>query len=803
MPAAESVKSALYGGSAMQKSMAYVIGVGGAGVEVVERLYWRQGDEGTSRTAPGLMSIDADGSRLDKLPAEVPTVHLTSDDGLVGHYAAEYPFLPEDATIPADNADWRRHVGRYKFDNGASPEYENYYEEVEAVLEQFIGERSTALSGPTEGTTFDIFLVLSLGGGTGSGVFPLLATILAHVADKFDNLKIRIFGVGIVPPLDFDLERGFPPANPAVYPNTYGALRNLSTLFDARNGNPVRLPIYSTVDPTAFDGDTALGEAIDSDGTVFELTESPFDGFWLASTRQGSSGQEPLQDGMAPALSIVAGAVEGFSSCGMYPADRPDSSACERSPFFGTVGYATLRVPHSEVRGYCQRKRERNELSNHLDSVRSRLEKLHRKRERLGSALRTRTAESESRDWITRVRHRVDSSSGTELDDLVETSQTAFENVLDDISEEYRTGSYIQMLSALERAFSEGELQQSINATLERTYRSVWSNHAENLTTDHTQLSGSLDERFEQLEELLDEHIDACQRQLEQTDYGVRDLFPPKHDLLTTRRERLEARLAQLRRDADRVAEARAAFASFQLKRSDVERRLEVTRTEVHSRLDELETELSQARARRDDIRDELSACDADLASYRQSLTDPEDNGPEFVLPLDREALVDLTLDELDSTCTSIAGYSDQNLLAGGPAELTESLERCIDFSRDWPDAIADHDPAKTVAPRREQTYLVSDEANSSLLSELHRSLSVSDESWIPSAPDQQSPTVPYRIDVVSTARKGRPDSLLGYQWLHEQAADGVFDAYNTYDDYRLALAYPEWYASEIPDGLD
>jgi hypothetical protein len=162
-----------------------------------------------------------------------------------------------------------------------------------------------------------------------------------------------------------------------------------------------------------------------------------------------------------------------------------------------------------------------------------------------------------------------------------------------------------------------------------------------------------------------------------------------------------------------------------------------------------------------------------------------------------------LTLDECDTDLKSIKAYRDQGLLNIERERLIEFLQHCIDYSRDWPDAITRHDPSKVVAPHRGETYVLYDETNDSLISDLRQLFSVPNELWTASHPDIGFSDCPYRIDVVSVARKGRPDSLLGYQWLAEQAADGVFDAFDTYRDYRRAIAYPEWYDSNVASGFD
>lgn len=785
----------------MDQSMTYVIGAGGTGIEVIDKLHQRREQEEETLEAPGLMAIDSDGDRLAELPPDVPTIHLTSDDGLVSDYASMYPFLPSDVAIPADDANCRRHIGRYKFDNGASPEYENYYEEVEAVLQRFFADRSTALSRAAQREVYRVLLVTSLGGGTGSGIFPLLSTIINHVVDGFEELDLRISVIGVVPPLDVDLKRGSPPAEPATYPNTYAALRNLATLFDADKQDPLQLPVYSTVDPTAFDGTINPRDVVDNHGTVFELATPPFDEFWLVSTASGPDETSGLRDGMEQAISTIVGAVDALDSRENGVSGQLASSNSRHTPSFGTLGYATLRVPHKKVRAYCQRKQDLEALETRLNRARSQSEALREERDRLTSALHTHSDETAaaSSDWINRVCHRLGYPSGGGCDFLVETTESEFKDTLEAMSEEYRTGPYLELLSHLEQAFTDGEIQQSVESYLEQTYRSVRSNYDTDFLSNDTLLEGPLDSKLQQLERWLTEQIEVCQSRLDQTEQGVRDIFPPVHDLLTSPQERFETRLERLRSDRNRVSKARNMLASFQAQRSAIERRLTDMRSTVYTRLEELETELARVKQRRDNIRDDLSACEAELASYHQSLTEPHDTGPEFVLPLDYDGLAQLTLDEVEGEYTSLTAYRDQGMLSLDRMELVEYLQQCIDYSRNWPDGIVEHDPKKIVSTQQLETKILSSQQNRSLISNLSPSNSVSDEVSIISDRGTHS----FSIHAVSTARKGRPDSLVSYQWLAKQADNGVFDAYNIYEDQQLAITYPEWYPSDNSEILD
>jgi hypothetical protein len=62
----------------------------------------------------------------------------------------------------------------------------------------------------------------------------------------------------------------------------------------------------------------------------------------------------------------------------------------------------------------------------------------------------------------------------------------------------------------------------------------------------------------------------------------------------------------------------------------------------------------------------------------------------------------------------------------------------------------------------------------------------------------------PYRVEFVSTARRGPLSATALYRKLDALADEGVLaELRGPYDDWRQAFAYPEWYGQEVREAFD
>lgn len=777
----------------------YVIGLGGVGVDVLTELDSRRSQRDTTPDSVATMAVDSCGETLDNLRGAT-TIELASDDGLVGDVVASYPFLSDNMLIPAGDANRQRHIGRYKLDNPVSPGYQEYHNTLSTELEKFADDCQTALSQSSDSVTVNVVLATSFGGGTGSGVFPLLATILDHLRCGPRDLSLRIVGIGVVPPLNFDPERGSPPAERYTYPNTYGALRNLATLLDADGGDPLAVPIYSTVDPADVNGSLDFQADVDRDGIVLEVEDSPFDVFWLVSAAHGRGERITIPERTGAAPSVIAGAIDALANCSAVGSKNVFHGG--DAPPFGTIGYGALTVPHRRLRTYCEKKQERDDLRARLEHDQKRLDALRNDRDRLQGILSAQAKKTAAEtDWLGQIRSRLDDDLPDGIEFVIETATADLKAVLDSMRDDYTLSSYFAMLRGLEQELARGRIQQAVLTELERTDSQIRSHYGSDPIPDSLHRQAVVSERLATLEEVLTEQIEECRRRLNDTEFGLRDVFPPEY--VTSERERIEEQLEILESDRERVRADISRFESYQGAKTTVEDRLQATHNRIQTRLNRIESDITHVREHRADTQAALDACRETLASLRVALAEPTNRGPEMVLPLDHRALGDVTIEDIETELTSLRAYIKTGLLAVDDQRLTDIFEQCLDYSRGWPKSISQHDVSDTTASGHEETLILSPDENQPLVANLCRRVSETGTLRTSAEPHIDFTGDPYRIDVVSRLQKGRPGSLVGYQWLAEQAESGDFDAYSRYQDHRRALAYPEWYESDVIDGFD
>lgn len=782
----------------------FVIGAGGVGIDVLQRLHdLEQSQKGSSRDQDqfAYLGIDSDQETLAQTPSEMPTIHLTGDSGVVGDGLERYPYLASDDIVPDDGTNQMRHIGRYKLDNTVSPGLTTHYHELRDRIGQFIETNRTSLDGQTD--RCNIVVVGALGGGTGSGTLPLLAALLTHIGTHtLSDRLIRLAGIGIVPPLDIEPYYSTPPTDPVTYPNTYAAFRNLSTLLDASEEQPVAVPAYSL----ATDLDGTLDQCGDMSGIEFEFDTPAFDRYWLVSTAHGVETGSDSTSLMTDLASMVANALRTLSSKTPTGFDTGFWSRTRRIPPLGTMGYAAVVVPHQELEAYYEREQKRLEIEKQLkEMITPRIATLEDRQDTLTTTLET-TFDGESDDgleWVYRLVDRLDGETQIDSGLIDEFAPREITAALDRIADEESHRAGLLAARSLRWALGEGPIGSSMHSDVEQTYRKVRDEYAFQLVTSSNHRTRSLEGQLEALREALTGHIRDLRTQLQETEPAIQDLFPPTYELFTSDREHIQQLIEDLEADLDRVERAIDRLRALQMFRAWVENQIRIYQERIVERLATTESELDSLRRRRAECRDQVAALDQELTERRESLTDPDIEGPEFTLPLSWQALDEVSQETVESDLTSIAAYREEGMLAVDDDALKAYLERSYAYSRDWPDSIAQHAAGMTMSHTYDETMLRYHESNESEIKEFIDSLTGLDMLCTPANEEVAFTQDPYRIEMVSISQGGQPESLTGIQRLEEMADDGTLDAMaGSYRDFRRALAYPEWYDSSIQDAF-
>lgn len=763
----------------------YVIGVGGVGVAAVAALEARLSGRATDRV--GLMAVDADRAALEGL-SSAATVHLVSDSGVVDGATEACPFLADDVVVPAAGADRRRHVGRYKLDNPVSPTFETHQETVYRHIERFFDRQQVRLDPETGPPT--VLLVGSLADGTGSGVIPLLAAAVDHAAARLDPTPVRLFGVGVVPPLGVDPEYRLPPVEPVSYLNTYAALRNLSTLFGADESDPLEVPVYGA------GGDGRSG-TFAAPGRTFTCTEPPFDGFWLLDG-EAVGRPDPRSASRPPAVEGVATVAHACAVTGGEVFPDPTGG-----PLFGTVGYGSVAVPHGALREYCEHRCDRRRKRERLEAfVAPKLRDLRAEREELGGVLRADPETEPVGDGrVEALYERLEGSPDEPLAFVEGVDPDRLDAELRAVAEEFGPATYLRTAVDLRWALAAGPVGSAVRSAVRRDAAEVRDAHGFGFLSEHEVTTMSLPDLVAALGEALSERREELRRAAEDATYGFRDVFPPTHDLLTSEHERIERRLERLEASLERVGSARSLLGALEALRESAEGHVREGRRRVRERLDELERETTHFLNERDRLREELEALERAVAVRREALANPDEEGPRRTVPLEWDALAAVSLEAVDSELTSLQAYRERGLLRPGSVEGL--LADCYEASRDWPKALTQHTAPVASDSARDTTSVLYHERNGPAVEDAAESFVGATTTWRPTGDGDVPAADPYRIDVVSVACGGPPESLRGFRRLSEMDAEGILEAVSgAYRDHRRALAYPEWYDG-IGDAFD
>jgi hypothetical protein len=239
-----------------------VLGVGEAGCRMLNAV-----TAAVDRTDPDpafeYVAIDSRAEDLNALaPDRAETIRLDPPNRTFQMDIDTRGYLSDTDRLPANGGAARqRAIGRYYLDSDAN--FGAVYAALSAVFDRDDPEtdRPEAPDGPAP---HHVWVLSSLGGGTGSGAVPLILALL----DEHAPSDTWLFGLGSVDLLTGFGETVVPSADKRVVYNTYTALRELRVLLGfADDHYPIDLPV---------DTDTpSLGTA------TLTLTQSPVHAYGL------------------------------------------------------------------------------------------------------------------------------------------------------------------------------------------------------------------------------------------------------------------------------------------------------------------------------------------------------------------------------------------------------------------------------------------------------------------------------------------------------------------------------------------
>lgn len=783
----------------MNGSPTYVVGLGQFGVHVIRALQDRVDETTPNNTAHiDYMAIDSDRDSLECV-SDMATVYLDSDIGLVGDNIDRYPFLPEGTLIPLEGANAMRHVGRYKLDNAVPPTFQNQEQTIRRHIETFIEKQESQLSDGT--STYTIVLVTSLGGGTGSGIFPLCSAIINRIQEQvmYDEIVLQLVGIGVLPSLNFDPEYSLPPVAPTSYVNTYAALKNLSVILEATQDTPVNIPIYSR--PSSTRGESPSTGTESASG--FTIQKSPFDVFWVLS-QDGSTDKTHYNTNDVESIAKRIGdTIYSYTHYDALSGNHLWSETSHISPL-GTFGYAQVEVPHQTLRHYCELKEEHETKEARLvEFVEPKLETLESQVKELNSALRTEIeGYPVAIDWTEQLFKQLPTVTAQNRKEVIEINQDELDAAFGVIAKS-DAKLYLRSALALYWELTEGEIGQEIQSQVRQTIAQIQSRYDYTLVSNHRANLMSLSELAKTLEKRLESRKETYQQRLSQTNPSIKDLFPPSHQVFTSNTEQLQQALSEVEESLETLNTAQSQLNGLEEVKSRTKKHVREARQQLKTRLDELEREISHFAQQREEILKERDQLERELTTASESLVNPSNRGNTKTLPLDWSSLRDMTLDVYEKELTSIRAYNEYGLLSVQPSGLRAALVECYQRSRDWSDSVSQHDSTTTSNGVYEETLVLYHAENEELTKGISKKCTGPDTIHFSSNSALTYSNDPFRIEFVSISQAGTPTSLIGFQRLEEWADKGILDSLvGSYDDFRQALAYPEWYSKEVGDAF-
>jgi hypothetical protein len=211
------------------------VGIGGAGCSMISTLHEMTKDEGIDErfrfigidSSGGDLSdnIESDSERFSTI--ELSTPEFFEDDVDDYHYLEPelVPDLNDRKAIQREGAKRERAVGRYYVDS-----YENFkstYDRLDTIIEELVGKLDEDIEKDVN--RVNIWVMNSLGGGTGSGSFPIISSMLDHIRHDIpgmDEGNFYLYGVGSLPIVEKETN-----TKQAGYRlNSYAAIRDVKVL---------------------------------------------------------------------------------------------------------------------------------------------------------------------------------------------------------------------------------------------------------------------------------------------------------------------------------------------------------------------------------------------------------------------------------------------------------------------------------------------------------------------------------------------------------------------------------------------
>ena len=310
-----------------------VIGAGMGGIRVVQTMaefMKEKGEEGDYRFV-AIDSSTVDLGKQIKLGYNIRTVELTGEDFDVEKMIGICPYLHDKTEPKGIGAVRDRVYGRFLLDLNMS----KVRDKIESAMTELAGKWEKEVE--VKAKVVVIWVVHTVGGGTGSGTFPSLIVNVHKLAKEIledKEIKPFIFCVGILPSAANITDITHAKFNKKYLANSYAALRELELLSDP----PQNLKMIS------FDSGVQ---------SEMEITKKPLNRYFLFGINEDKVGElkeskdiEAVEEYLASSNRVIVNMMYAVQK---YKKGVENLWSDEKSPFVA-FGESELIVPIEKVK---------------------------------------------------------------------------------------------------------------------------------------------------------------------------------------------------------------------------------------------------------------------------------------------------------------------------------------------------------------------------------------------------------------------------------------------------------------------
>lgn len=800
---------------------AFVIGVGQAGIAAMNAIH-EIVEENDDEDAFGFLALDTDQGMLSQTPPGTTSKELKASDKFKREDTSKYPYLTPEMRIEGKGALRQRPVGRYKLDSRGIDDFSSIFQDIYRTVREHA--RDVDYSFDRESDSYNIFLIHSLGGGTGSGTFPLLSASIERISNRLGNelgTDIYVAGMGVTPEVQFTAEPIDPAGDPLYYPNSFAALNDLSKLLRIDEDGPRSIPIYSQ----AFsDG----GGAVNLEGSsqaAFEandlpIDQTPYDNYWLI----GVDEEEITGDATSARHETYREQINRTMAEAVYSLSRLEQSAenwatgVNGLPKLGTVSHSEVRVPHDEVAEFCRMQGELREKRAFVSedpedadkSIYEEIASLEERRDRLEKIKRDPQLAVEllenGPELETDLRGRLESELGGGETLVSNNSGEDVEAVFKQIEQENDTASLLLATYLFKDLLDDPSAAPRVEEHWSEVVSDQWSTYD---MVDRTKYGGAsistLEGKAEQLLNFFGDKLDEYESDLDDIEERMdgwerfKDIVPPSFGILKSRKQRLEASQETVREARDELLDAQGRYERVQSMRDARGRYRRRAREQLDEQISAISSRVTEKQEEIEETKKEIDRLERDIDAARASLTREKTAKRVGVLPIEEGKVDELDTDRLEEL-ESFHDYVRQGFVS--EERVRTGLSNWVEKAYAWNEPVFRMDVSNTPGPGNQQTrdeiWILCTEENKRYPKDFIDVALEGDQRW---AGESEVGYLedPYTIAFVSYHNDEPVEALTLYQKLEQMAEDGALDSMTgKFDDHRLSFAYPEWYDRDI-----